>query len=124
MQVTCRAIERTVVTENEWPGVALAGWESGRRCNYLVIKVTGVRHGDFLLLVSCISGYRKPRIRSSCFAEPRPLPSTLRISNQMGHSTLLSERFEFPYPLPAEDRTQISLRFLCPPAGQRRKQVR
>jgi hypothetical protein len=29
------------------------------RCNHLVNKVTGVRHGDFCL---CISGYRNPRI--------------------------------------------------------------
>lgn len=31
--------------------------------------MTGDRHGDFC---SCVSGYRKPRIWSLCFTEPRP----------------------------------------------------
>ncbi len=46
----------------EWPGGALTDLACGKvccRCNYLVNKVTGVRHGDFC---SCISGYRNPRI--------------------------------------------------------------
>lgn len=42
---------------------------------------------------------------------------------QIKWGTLLSARFEFPYPLPAEGRTQIWLRLLYPPPGQRRKQV-
>jgi hypothetical protein len=58
----------------EWPGVALADLPCGKvreRCNYLVIKVTGVHHGDFC---SCVSGYRKPRIWSlALLSHPPPL---------------------------------------------------
>ena len=41
----------------------------------------------------------------------------------MGYGTLLSERFEFPRPLAAADRTQIWVKFLFSASGQRRERV-
>jgi hypothetical protein len=59
-------------------------------------------------------GYATPLVAASAF------PSIPPFSYQMGYGTLLSERFEFPRPLAAADRTQFWVKLLFSVPGQRR----